>query len=142
KGVDGTLSLRAERFTLDKIGDILPAQVVLKPQETSVDAAADFKFAHTIVAFTGNLDVSHLNVQHEKLASEPIYDLSFATRIEGSLNPEKRRLEIALLEGRLQNLVGRVSGFVELAPGKFQYADGTEMAALPKIEIVVKVPKV
>src|SRR6185369_16136838 len=51
--VDGTLALRAERFSLDKIADILPASVVLKPQDTRVDAAMDLTFSKNRVGFSG-----------------------------------------------------------------------------------------
>src|SRR5205807_1934664 len=63
---DGTLSLRAERFSLDEVADILPASV-LQPQDTSVDAAMDLTFSEKRVGFSGNLEVTGLNLHHEKL---------------------------------------------------------------------------
>jgi hypothetical protein len=79
---------------------------------------------------------------HEKLASEPLYGLSFALHLDGALDPDRRRLEIGRFEGRMRDLVGRISGSVELAPGTFQYADGSQMPSLPKIELRVQVPKI
>jgi Transglycosylase len=140
--VDGTLALRAERFTLDKIADILPAQVVLQPEKTNIDAAMDLTFSKNRVGFSGNLEVSGLNVHHEKLASEALYGLAFALHMDGALDPDRRRLEIGRFEGRIGDLIGRISGAVELAPGSFQYDDGSQMPSLPKIELRVQVPKI
>jgi Transglycosylase len=140
-GLEGTLSLRAERFSLDRIADILPASV-LRPADTRIDAAMDFGFSAVRVAFTGNLEVTGLSVQHEKLAADPILGLGFAIAVRGAVEPGRRRLEIARLEGRLGALVGTISGSIELAPGTFRYADGSELAALPKIELSVKVPRI
>jgi hypothetical protein len=138
---DGTLALRAERFSLDKIADILPSSI-LQPQDTSVDAAMDFTFSRNRIGFSGNLEVTGLNLHHEKLASEPMFDLSFALHLDGALIPERRRLEVTRLQGRIRDLVGQISGAVELAPGTFQYADGSQMPSLPKIELQVKVPRI
>jgi hypothetical protein len=140
--VDGTLALRAERFTLDKIADILPASVVLQPKDTNIDAAMDLTFSKSRVGFSGSLEVSGLNVHHEKLASEPLYGLAFSLRLDGALDPDRRRLEIGRFEGRIADLVGRISGSVELAPGTFTYDDGSVMPSLPKIDLRVQVPKI
>jgi hypothetical protein len=139
--VDGTLALRAERFSLDKVADILPSSV-LKPKDTNIDAAMDLTFSKDRIGFTSNLEVTGLNVNHEKLASEPLYGLSFAMHFDGALEPDRRRLEITRFEGRIRDLVGRLSGAVELAPGTFQYPDGSQMPSLPKIELRVQVPRI
>jgi hypothetical protein len=141
-GPEGTLALRAERFSLDKIADILPRNVVLKPQDTRVDAAMDFTFGKNRIGFSGNLEVTGLSLQHEKVASEPIYDLAFALHLDGALDSQRRRLEISKFQGRLRDLVGQISGSVELAPGVFQYTDGSQMPSLPKIDLRVQVPRI
>jgi len=139
--VDGTLALRAERFSLDKVADILPSSV-LQPQKTNIDAAMDLTFSKDRIGFTSNLEVTGLNVNHEKLASEPLYGLAFAMNFDGALEPNRRRLEVSRLEGRIRDLVGRLSGSVELAPGTFQYPDGSQMPSLPKIDLRVQVPRI
>lgn len=137
---DGTLALRAERFSLDKVADILPSSV-LQPQDTRIDAAMDFKFSKDRVGLAGSLEVTGLNLHHEKLASEPMFDLGFALGLEATVIPDRRRVEVARFEGRIRDLVGKISGSVELAPGTFKYADGTTMPSLPKIELQVRVPR-
>jgi hypothetical protein len=77
RAVDGTLSLRAERFSLDKIAEILPSSV-LEPENTEIDAAIDVKLEGRRISFSGKLDVSGLSLLHERLASEPVNDLTFA----------------------------------------------------------------
>lgn len=140
EGPEGALSLRAARFTLDRIAEILPDSI-LEPKGTSIDAALTFKLAQGRLGFSGNLDVAGLSIHHEKLAAEPIFDLSFAMRVDGVFEPRRRRLEIALLEARLRDLVGQISGAFELAPGTFRYADGSTLSAVPKVELALRVPK-
>jgi len=78
RAVDGTLSLRAERFSLDKIAEILPPYI-LEPANTEIDAAIEAKLEGRRVSFSGKLDVSGLSLLHERLASEPVNDLSLAS---------------------------------------------------------------
>lgn len=139
--LDGSIVLRAERFSLDKVADVLPASV-LKPASTFVDANLDLRFSGERVGFSGGIEVSGLNLRHDGLAREPVLDLGFGLRIEGAVDIKRRRLEVAALEGRLRHLVGRLDGFVELVPGSYRFTDGSEMPMLPKIELHVKVPKV
>ena len=139
-GLDGNLSVRAERFTLDRIADVLPVSI-LKPKDTSIDAAMDLKFEGHRVGFAGSLEVTGLNVNHVKIASEPIYGLAFSMKLDGAVDPRRRRLEVTRFEGRMADLVGQVSGAIELAPGTFKHTDGTTLAALPKIDLRVRVPR-
>lgn len=137
---EGTVSIKAERFTLDKIADILPASV-LAPEGTSIDAAAELSLAAGKIGFSASLDVSGLSLHHEKIAAEPVLGMTFGARVEGTLDPERRRLEVKQFEGRLRDLVGQVSGSLELAPGVFRFKDGSAMPVLPKIEFALKVPR-
>jgi hypothetical protein len=138
---EGTLALRAERFSLDKIADILPASV-LQPKDTRIDAAMDFTFGKDRVGLSGSLEVTGLNLKHEKLATEPMYGLGFALALDATVIPDRRRVEVTKFEGRIRDLVGQLSGSVELAPGTFRYTDGTTMPSLPKIELHLRVPRV
>jgi hypothetical protein len=140
-GLDGELSLRADRFSLARVAEVLPSSI-FEPARTNIDAALDFKLSSEKVSFTGNLDVTGLNISNEKLASDPIHDLGFSVRVNGAFEPRRHRLEMTRFEGRMGALVGIVSGSVELAPGVFHYSDGGELAALPKIDLDIKVPRI
>jgi hypothetical protein len=134
------VSLRAARFSLAKIKDILPPSV-LQPADTSVDAALDLRFRDGRLAFKGNLDVTGLNLRHQKVAMEPVMGMNVGLVLDGAVEPARRRVELTLLEGRLRHLIARLSGAVELASGTFRFTDGTKMDMVPKIELQFEVPR-
>ncbi|HEY0713361.1 MAG TPA: biosynthetic peptidoglycan transglycosylase, partial [Polyangia bacterium] len=136
-----SVSVRAERFSLERIKDVLPP-TILNPSETSIDAALDLKLAQGKLGFRGKLDVAGLNLHHEGVSSEPVRGLALGLVLDGSLDPARRRLELAKLEGRTRGLTGILAGAVELREGKFKFTDGTELPMLPLIELSFRVPKI
>lgn len=138
---DGTIAIRAERFSLDKIAEILPPNV-LDPETTEIDAAIEAKLAGRQVAFSGKLGVAGLSLLHEKLASEPVNDMTFSVRLAGAVDLDQRRLSVSELEGRIGSLVVQLGGSVELPPGSFRFKDGREIHSLPKIDVQLRVPRV
>ncbi len=140
EGLDGTVALRAERFSLDKIADVLPPSV-LHPHDTSVDAALVLTFASGKVGFKGSLDVTGLNLHHPAVSMEPVIGIAPSVRLDGEVELERRRLELRLFEGRIRDLVGRISGSVELAAGTVKLKDGTVLPTVPKIDLRLQVPR-
>jgi hypothetical protein len=138
--VDGQVALRAERFSLDKIADVLPASI-LEPENTEIDAAIEARFTGRRVALSGKLDVAGLSISHEKLATEPVENTSFTLRFDATVDRDQRRLDLALLEGKIGSLVVRLAGSVELPLGTFKFKDGRELKMVPKIELSLLVPR-
>jgi hypothetical protein len=138
--VDGQVALRAERFSLDKIADVLPASI-LEPENTEIDAAIEAHFTGRRVALSGKLDVEGLSVSHEKLATEPVENTSFTLRFDATVDRDQRRLDLALLEGKIGSLVVRLAGSIELPLGTFKFKDGRELKMVPKIELSLLVPR-
>jgi hypothetical protein len=138
--VDGQVALRAERFSLDKIADVLPASI-LEPENTEIDAAIEARFTGRRVALSGKLDVDGLSISHEKLATEPVENTSFTLRFDATVDRDQRRLDLALLEGKIGSLVVRLAGSVELPVGTFKFKDGRELKMVPKIELSLLVPR-
>ena len=138
--VEGTLAVRAERFSLDKIAEILPSSV-LEPENTEIDAAIEVKLENRRVSFSGKLDVSGLSLLHEKLASEPVNDLTFGVHVDGAVDLDKRLLVLNEAEGRLGSLAVRLAGSLELAQGTFRFKSGRELHYLPKLEAQLRVPR-
>ncbi|MES1171934.1 MAG: biosynthetic peptidoglycan transglycosylase [Bacteroidota bacterium] len=137
---EGQLSLRAERFSLAEIADVLP-KTVLAPENTTVDAAFDVSWADGAVRFGGDMKVAGLSIEHPGLASEPVMGMDLALILRGTAFPSRRRVAIDRLEGRIAQLQGKLSGFVELAPGSFTFADGSKLGFLPRLELTLEVPK-
>jgi hypothetical protein len=138
--VDGQVALRAERFSLDKIADVLPASV-LEPENTEIDAAIEARFTGRRVALSGKLDVSGLSISHERLATEPVENTSFTLRFDAIVDRDQRRLELAQLEGKIGSLVANLTGSIELPRGIFKFKDGRELTIIPKIDLVLRVPR-
>ena len=138
---EGQVSLRAEQFSLGEIADVLPKSV-LSPADTRVDAAFDVSWAEGAVRFGGDMRVAGLNFEHRGLASEPLRGIDMGLVLRGTAFPALKRVAIDRLEGRLGDLVGKVTGFVELAPGTFTLGDGTKLGFLPRLELTLEVPKV
>jgi hypothetical protein len=137
---EGQVSLRAERFSLGEIADVLP-KTVLNPQQTTVDAAFDVSWADGAVRFGGDMKVAGLSFEHAKLASEPVLGMGMGLVLRGTAFPASRRVAIDRLEGRIGELQGKLSGFVEMAPGTFTFADGNKLGFLPRLELTLEVPK-
>ncbi len=138
--VDGQVALRAERFSLDKIADVLPASI-LEPENTEIDAAIEARFSGRQVELSGRLDVDGLSVSHERLASEPVENTSFTLRFDATVDRDRRRLDLAQLEGKIGSLVVRLTGSIELPVGTFKFKDGRELKVVPKIELSLRVPR-
>lgn len=138
--VDGLVGLRAERFSLDKIGDVLPTSV-LEPENTEIDAAIEAHFNGRRVALTGKLEVAGLSIAHEKLASDPIQNATFTLGFEATVDRDQRKLELTSLEGKMGSLVVRMAGSIALPSGTFHFKDGRELKVLPKIELTLRVPR-
>jgi hypothetical protein len=138
--LDGQVALRAERFSLDKIADVLPASV-LEPENTEIDAAIEARFSGRRVALSGKLDVEGLSISHERLATEPVEDASFALSFDATVDREQRRIELPLLEGKIGALVVRLAGSLEWPAGVFKFKDGRELKVVPKIDLSLRVPR-
>jgi hypothetical protein len=138
--VDGQIALRAERFSLDKISEVLPASV-LDPENTEIDAAVEARFSGRRIALAGKLDVAGLSISHQKLAAEPVEGATFTLRFDAAVDRDQRRLDLALLEGKIGSLTAQLTGSIELAPGVFKFKDGRELKMLPKIDLSLRVPR-
>jgi len=137
---EGQVALRAERFSLGEIADVLP-NTILTPAKTHVDAAFDVSWAEGAVRFGGDLRVSGLSFEHKALATEPVRDVEVGLIVRGTAFPAARRVSLDRLEGSLGQLRGKVSGFVELGPGTVTFADGSKLGFRPRLDLTLEIPK-
>ncbi|HET6284745.1 MAG TPA: transglycosylase domain-containing protein, partial [Polyangia bacterium] len=135
----GRLALRAEQFSLGKVPDILPRSV-LRPEDSNIDASFDLTWAGDAVSLGGEMAVVGLSLQHDGLSSLPIDNLSMSVNLKMTAFPATRRLQIDYIQGRVRDLVGRLSGSIELPAGTFKFADGSKLGVLPKIDLAFVVP--
>jgi hypothetical protein len=137
---EGALSLRAEQFSLDKIADVLPRSV-LRPANTSLDAAFDVSWAAGVVSFGGDLAVVGVSLQHDALASEPVENVSLGLAVRGTASLSERRLVLERLEARVRDLTARLSGTMELPRGTYRFANGRKLGVVPKLDLALVVPR-
>jgi hypothetical protein len=140
-GRQGRLSLRAAQFSLDRIADVLPRSV-LTPGRATVDAALDLTWAGDAVRFAGDLAVAGLSLQHDAVSADPVEGLSLGLVLRGAAYPAQRRVELDALEGRIRDLVARISGSVELPKGTFAFPDGSRLRVVPKVDLDLTVPRI
>jgi hypothetical protein len=114
---------------------------VLSPARSNIDAAFDLTWTGESVRFGGDMAVTGISLQHDALSSEPIEGMSLGLVLRGVAYPQRRRVELELLEGRLRNLVARITGSVELPRGKYVFSDGSHLSMVPKIDLALTVPK-
>lgn len=137
----GQVHLRAARFALSRIAEVLPPQI-LEPADTTIDAALDVGLQDGRVSLRAGIEVSALSLHHEAIASEPLFGVDLGLQLDAAITPAERRIEVTLLTGRLRDLVGTVSGSLELPPGVFTFTDGSKLEVLPKLDLRVRVPRI
>jgi hypothetical protein len=137
----GKLALRAEQFSFGRIRDVLPPSV-LKPENTTIDAALDLAWVGDVVKFGGELAVVGLSLHHDSLAAEPVENVSVGIKLAGTAYPLARRLELERLEGKVRDITARLSGSLALPVGTFKFANGRKLDVIPQIALSFTVPKV
>jgi hypothetical protein len=138
--VEGALALRAEQFSLDKIGDVLPKSV-LAPERTKLDAAFDLSWGAGVVRFGGDLSAVGVSLQNDALASDPVENVSVGIAVRGNVVPAARRIELERLEARVRELTARLAGTVELPSGTYRFGNGRKLPFVPKIDLTFSVPR-
>ncbi len=137
----GTLALRAEQFSLGRIADVLPRSV-LKPANTTLDAALDLTWTGDAVKFAGDLAVVGLSLQNEALALEPVENVSVGLTLRGTAYPLARRLDLERAEARVRDVTARLSGRLALPAGVFHFTNGKSLSVVPNIDLTLSVPPV
>ena len=138
---EGALSLRAEQFSLDKIADILPKSV-LRPADTTLDAAFDVSWTGGVVHFGGELAAVGVSLQNDALASAPVEDVSLGLALRGTVVPGERRVELERVEARVRDLTARLAGTIELPRGTYRFGNGRKLGFVPKLDLTFSVPRV
>ncbi len=140
-GGTGKLALRAEQFSLGRIAEVLPHSV-LRPENTTLDAALDLDWKGDAVQFGGDLAVVGLSVQSEALAADPVENVSVRLTARGTVYPLARRLDLERAEARVRDVTARVSGHIALPAGNFKFTNGRSLDVVPDIALDFSVPRV
>jgi hypothetical protein len=113
----GQLSIKAEKFTLDRIASVLEESMLRDYNDTSIDAALLVEVDDGLAALSGKLDVTGLSVQHHMLAQEPLRDISFASEIAATMDLRARSVDIESFDIETKGVSYQLSGEGALAGG-------------------------
>ncbi|WP_428262823.1 transglycosylase domain-containing protein [Haliangium sp.] len=132
------LDLEAERFTFDRLDEILRDSMVVDYDQTALSASVHLAVddGAGLVRFEGELELEGLSVFHPMLATKPVRDLGARGRIEGRFEREARTLTVAQAVLQARGVDFELSGSVALpgglepgAPGEPTDADTEDTAA-------------
>jgi hypothetical protein len=89
-----SVDLVAAKFQLDRLAPILASSAVVDYQTTSVDAQLHVSVDKNAAQFSGDMNLSGLNVGHPMIADEEVHDLDMSAKIAGSYDRSTRTLSL------------------------------------------------
>jgi Transglycosylase len=120
----GSLLVKADRFTFDRIAPVLENSMVRDFEKTAINAELRLDLERDVLRFQGLVDLSGLNVFHQKLSEEVVRDISARGNVEGSFDRRARVLKLAKAELSTRGVDYALTGTVELPYGIEQ--DGSQ----------------
>lgn len=108
----GSLRLRAQRFTLDKLGPALPKRLVASPEQATLAMDGSFDLDPKRLAFHGSVSLAGLTVIHPYLARRPVENIGFTGTVRGSYRFDQDLLRIANAELSRQGVTVRLGADV------------------------------
>lgn len=113
-----SLSLRADRFTFDRIASVVrKTPVVVDYKDTSVDVAMKIDVSAKGVSFSGDMSLYKLNIFHRKLADDTLRNLEVAGKIRGGFDRAARTLRVDSADLSSHGVDFSVSGALHLPGG-------------------------
>ena len=94
KAMKGSLDLVAAKFQLDRLAPILANTGVVDYQSTSVDTSLHVELDPNGAQFSGDLNLTGLNVGHPMIAEQEVHDLNLSAKIAGSFDRSTRTLQL------------------------------------------------
>lgn len=113
----GQLTVKAEHFTFDRIANVLEESMVQDFDDTSIDAELLVDVDDGKAEFSGQLNLSGLNLQHQMLAQETMRDISFQSQVAAVFDSQARTLELISLDLETKGVTYKLTGDVALAGG-------------------------
>ncbi|HUH05503.1 MAG TPA: transglycosylase domain-containing protein [Kofleriaceae bacterium] len=116
-GRAGSINMKADRFTFDRIAGVLEGSVVQDYDQTSIDAELEITVAPGRADIAGQFHLSGLTVSHHMLASKPVRDVELSGPFKATYFRKQRRLELANAALTSRGVEYQVSGFAALPRG-------------------------
>jgi hypothetical protein len=91
----GDIELRADRFTFDKLAPVLAQNPhVIEYEKTSLDASVHLVVEPERATVDGDINISNLNLFHEKLAAAPVKNISVGGELHLIFDRIKRAIVV------------------------------------------------
>lgn len=117
RGRAGSIDMKADRFTFDRIAGVLEGSVVKDYENTSVDLELAVTVAPGRAEIDGEFHLSGLTVFHPLLASKPVRDLELSGPIKATYFRKRRTLDLSSATLTSRGVEYRLSGFASLPGG-------------------------
>ena len=113
----GSLLVKADRFTFDRISSVLESSMVRDFQKTSIDAELRLELASGVLSYNGLVNLSGLNVFHPMLSEETVRDISFRGNVEGSYDRRAKVMRLVKAELATGGVNYGLTGSLEMPDG-------------------------
>ena len=133
----GHLQVKADRFTFDRIAPVLKTSMVRDFDKTSIDALLTLDLQGSMLRYSGQVDLTGLNLFHPMLAENEIHDLNLRGDLAGSFDRHARILRVDKAELTSRGVTYGLSGTLAMRGGVL--ADGSRRVAR-RLEARVTVP--
>jgi hypothetical protein len=136
----GRIDLRAERFTFDRLRPLLERSMIKDFDATSVDLRATVTVAEGVGEVDGEFNLVGLTIEHEKLAEQPVRNLSFSAAIKARFDSRARSISLTDAAIEYRGVAARLDGFAFL-PGGIEGSTGERRSAR-RVAVHLVVPPV
>jgi hypothetical protein len=113
----GDLTVEAERFTLDRIAEVLGDTPIRRPENAAIGASLRIEVGEEVASFQGDVELSGLTVAHRMLATAPIEDLEIRARVRGEIDRLARALALDEAEVEVGDVRYGLDGYLHLPGG-------------------------
>ncbi len=136
----GELSVRADRFSLERLRPILEHSSLVDYQKTTIDAALDLGFAGPVTTFVGGFHLHDLTVGHPMLAEKNVPDVDVSGDIAGSVDRKTRTFALTGGDFVSRELPFKLTGTLSLPGGVTPAGTTRDKAAFSARFVVPPIP--
>lgn len=113
----GSIAMKADRFTFDRIAPVLEDSIVVDYEDTSVDAEFAVNLEKWGAEFNGRFDLTGLNVFHPFIAEKPVRDISVSGPISGTFERSSRKIIVSEADLHSRGVEYKIQAFAFLPGG-------------------------
>lgn len=113
----GSLVVKGDRFTFDRIAPVLEKSMVRNFEKTAINAELSLGLEKDVLTYKGLVDLVGLNLFHPMLSESLVRDISLRGDVEGSFDRRARVLRVGKAELSSRGVNVALAGSLELPEG-------------------------